>query len=281
MRAQASRAVHVREDVRAEPASGWWDVLGRARRASRDGAELSADLEMTPEQLALLSSDLPPLPLTVAPPAPIRVRFFGHACALVETAAAAVMFDPLVALRRRGQTDRFSFADLPERLDYVVITHGHLDHLDIETLLQVRHLTERVVVPRTGAGDLLDPNLKLILENLGSPCVVELDEFEAAELPGSRLTAVPFFGEHGDLVVRGKSGGDRGHGPGPPHQGLRRRQRPAARPGERCSTCLRVRDGRGGPRRDSSRSHCPQHHACEAFSPPLLPNRHNGALQMR
>jgi L-ascorbate metabolism protein UlaG (beta-lactamase superfamily) len=137
-------------------------------------------------------------------PAQAGAVFLNHACVLLRSRDTAVLADPLVAYRRHGHTDRISFADLPP-LDCLLITHAHLDHLDIETLLQIRHLTGQVIVPKTGAGDMLDPSLRLVLGALGFHRVHEVDDFARAGVTGGSVTGLPFLGEHSDLPVRGKA----------------------------------------------------------------------------
>ena len=44
----------------------------------------------------------------------------------------------------------------------------------------------------------------MILQALGFRSVIELDELDSIDLPGGRLTGVPFLSEHADLQVRGK-----------------------------------------------------------------------------
>ena len=45
------------------------------------------------------------------------------------------------------------YDDLPDVIDYVLITHNHQDHLLFETMLQIRSRIKHVVVPRNGGGD--------------------------------------------------------------------------------------------------------------------------------
>jgi PPOX class probable F420-dependent enzyme len=98
----------------------------------------------------------------------------------------------------------FEVLDLPDALDYVLITHNHQDHCMFETLLQLRHKIKTVVVPKSSGGGLADPSLKLILQNIGFPSVREIDEMESIEVEGGRLVGLPFLGEHGDLNIRTK-----------------------------------------------------------------------------
>jgi L-ascorbate metabolism protein UlaG (beta-lactamase superfamily) len=134
----------------------------------------------------------------------LRTRYFGHACVLVETRDASVLIDPAISYKYDNGIDRFTFLDLPPVIDYVLLTHGHQDHVMMESLLQLRHKIKTVVVPRSGGGALEDPSMKLMLENIGFKNVVELDEMETMDIRGGTITGVPFLGEHADLNVRAK-----------------------------------------------------------------------------
>ena len=182
-----------------------WDALGRARRQPIRAGEIAEILGASLNDLAPYLTTEPPGRWDIGGHAGLRGQFLNHACVLMESAGTTVMIDPLVAYRRHGSADRVSFADLPG-LSCVAITHGHLDHFDIETLLQIRHLTEQVVVPRAGAGDLIDPSLRLALTALGFRAVYEMDDFDSHPVDGGSVVALPFFGEHSDLPVRAKSG---------------------------------------------------------------------------
>jgi L-ascorbate metabolism protein UlaG (beta-lactamase superfamily) len=134
----------------------------------------------------------------------VRVRYFGHACVLLSTKNTNILLDPLVGYAVDDGLPRYCYHDLPPRLDYVLITHGHMDHLDLETLLQLRHKINVVVVPRSGGGYLHDPSLKLILQSIGFRNIVELDEMETLYTVDGYITGLPFFGEHSDLNIRAK-----------------------------------------------------------------------------
>lgn len=134
----------------------------------------------------------------------IRWRYFGHACILVETNFGNVLFDPVLSYTYDAQLSRYTYADLPERLDFVVITHGHQDHLLFETILQIRHKVETFIVPASGCGALQDPSLKLVLKQLGCRHVVELRDMEEVAFGPGRIVALPFLGEHSDLNIPSK-----------------------------------------------------------------------------
>ena len=132
-----------------------------------------------------------------------RVRYFGHACLVLQTAQGAVVTDPLISTYNRDG-DRYTLDDLPDFIDLVLITHGHQDHIVLETLLQLRGRVGKVVVPRSSRGNMADPSMGLYLRNLGFP-VLEVDDFDEVGFPGGKVTATPFLGEHADLDIRGKS----------------------------------------------------------------------------
>jgi L-ascorbate metabolism protein UlaG (beta-lactamase superfamily) len=136
----------------------------------------------------------------------MRVRYFGHACVLVEAGGVSVITDPIISYDEAGGIDRYSYSDLPETLDYVLITHNHQDHAQIETLLHLRHRVKTVIVPRNDSGSLLDPSLKLTLEHLGFRNVVAVDDMQTIDFPGGSILALPFLGEHGELLIRSKTG---------------------------------------------------------------------------
>lgn len=75
----------------------------------------------------------------------------------------------------------------------------------LESLLQLRHKLGTVVVPRSNGGSLVDPSMKLMLQQIGFNNVRELDELETIEVEGGYILGLPFLGEHGDLNIRTKT----------------------------------------------------------------------------
>ena len=149
-----------------------------------------------------------PTPLPHHPPYKgdsIRIRYLGHACVLVETADIAILCDPLVSYAHPTGMARYSYTDLPETIDYALITHNHQDHVMLETLLQLRHKIKHVVVPSSQKGSLLDPSLKLALQQIGFTHVLTLDELETIDLPDGKIISIPVLGEHGDLNIATKN----------------------------------------------------------------------------
>jgi len=164
-----------------------WNELNQAQR----------DLLMS-----FFTEDLPELCHDpVAEGTAVRVRYFGHATVLLETGSISIMTDPIISYDQDSEEARYSFKDLPEKIDYVVLTHNHQDHVMLETLLQIRHKVGSIVVPRCSGGSLHDPSLKLMLETLGFSNVVDLSEMESIQVRGGLIRGLPFLGEHGDLNI--------------------------------------------------------------------------------
>ena len=136
----------------------------------------------------------------------VRVRYFGHACVLLQTACTSILIDPMFAWDTDKDDGRLTFNDLPDHLDYVVLSHNHQDHCAPEMLLQLRHRVGRVIVPRNNSGNAADPSMKLMLEHLGMHDVGELSAFDQVKFRDGRITSLPFPGEHVDLDIHSRHG---------------------------------------------------------------------------
>jgi L-ascorbate metabolism protein UlaG (beta-lactamase superfamily) len=150
-------------------------------------------------------TDRDPRPRLQSDEGSLRVRYFGHACALIESKGVTILTDPSISYRYDNELGRYTYSDLPETIDYVLITHLHSDHTVIETLLQLRPKIRNVIVPKNGSGSLEDPSLKLLLQAIGFKNVISLDEMESIEFEGGQIMSLPFLGEHCDLAVRTKT----------------------------------------------------------------------------
>lgn len=168
--------------------------------------DLLALPESDTELLRSFFTEAPPKPRTPYQGDEVRIRYFGHACVLIERRGLAILFDGMVSYDVDGGPQRFSHADIPETIDYFVISHNHQDHVLFETMLELRHRIKNVIVPRSRADSLIDPSLKHLLEMVGFESVRELGEMESIPVDGGSITAVPFLGEHGDLDIRTKMG---------------------------------------------------------------------------
>lgn len=161
----------------------------------------------------------------------MRVTLINHATMLLQFDDANVLTDPIWSLRcsplqsvgpRRHRAPGIRFRDLP-RIDAVLVSHNHYDHLDLATLHALRKTHgPRIVTPL--GNDLL-------LRSHGIGNVTALDWWQSAPLARDvRVTLVP--SQHfcarglsdrdanlwGGFVISGPSGnayfaGDTGWGP--------------------------------------------------------------------
>ncbi|BAV99517.1 tyrosine beta-hydroxylase [Lysobacter enzymogenes] len=195
--------------VEADFNAGIVDRIFKARQQPIAESELEAMFAAHPNAGGLHYRDL----FTAQPPARgprpvesgVRLEYTGHAGFLIRSPQASILIDPVIATRDpAGEHDVVGFSDLPETIDYVCLTHNHQDHVNFETLLQLRHKIGRVLVPKSNGGKLADPSLRLLLRQFGFD-VTEMDECDELPVAGGRITSIPFLGEHGDLDIRSKS----------------------------------------------------------------------------
>ena len=184
------------------------DQLFAMKRTPASYQEIKKTLKIKPEQEALFdrffTKEVPEPYQPYSGPG-IRTRYFGHACVLVETSEMSLLVDPVLSYDGyENDVPRFTAEDLPDKIDYVLITHNHQDHILLETLLQLRHKIKNVVIPSSGKGDLQDPNLRLMFRYIGFKNIIELDDMETEIADKCVITALPFLGEHSDLDVRSK-----------------------------------------------------------------------------
>jgi L-ascorbate metabolism protein UlaG (beta-lactamase superfamily) len=109
-----------------------------------------------------------------------RVTWLGHATVLIELGGAVVITDPVLRarvahLRRRGPAPR-----APPRVDAVLVSHLHRDHLDLRSVALVDDAAP-IVVPRGGARALRRARRD----------VRELSAGQVLDLAGVRIRAVP------------------------------------------------------------------------------------------
>jgi L-ascorbate metabolism protein UlaG (beta-lactamase superfamily) len=184
------------------------DQLFKMKKIPGSYDEIKEILKIKPEQLEIFEEFFTLEAPQVYEPYTglgIRTRYFGHACVLVETNEISLLVDPVISYDGyENEVPRFTSAHLPDKINYVLITHNHQDHVLLETLLQLRHKIENIVVPSSGKGNLQDPSLKLMFNAIGFDNVIALDDMESVKLDRCTITALPFIGEHSDVDVRSK-----------------------------------------------------------------------------
>ena len=112
--------------------------------------------------------------------------WFGHSSFLLRLSGQNILVDPVF-----HKASPFSFInrafkgtaiykpqDMPERIDYLVISHDHWDHLDYQTVTELRDRVRKVVVP-LGIGESF--------EYWGYPAekIIEMDWRETCEADDS------------------------------------------------------------------------------------------------
>jgi L-ascorbate metabolism protein UlaG (beta-lactamase superfamily) len=122
----------------------------------------------------------------------LGVTFIGHSSFLLQVGGKNVLVDPVFSKRlillRRQRRAGLLVKDLPA-IDLVLLTHAHMDHLDVASLRRVVRATVRlrgsgpeVVVPR-GVADLV--------ERFGFARVQEMEWWQQLEVEGLRVTMTP------------------------------------------------------------------------------------------
>jgi L-ascorbate metabolism protein UlaG (beta-lactamase superfamily) len=183
------------------------DAIFRLKREPQPYGRIRELAAVPDEHEPLFRSFLTPDPPPAYQPyrgAVARWRYFGHACVLVETPHTTMLFDPVLSYTYESGISRYTYHDLPDVIDYVLITHNHQDHVLFETLLQIRHKVRHVVIPR-GGGNIQDPSLRLLLQQVGFTSVIELGEMDEIPMENGSIVGLPFLGEHADLDIRTKS----------------------------------------------------------------------------
>lgn len=183
------------------------DRLFRMKQVPGYYDEMKETMEVEEENEALFSTFFTDRPASRASRYDddgVRLRYLGHACLLIESSAVSILTDPVVSYECKGGISRYTFADLPDIIDYALITHNHQDHCMLETLLQLRHKIKTIIVPRSESGALADPSMVRLFRQLGFHQVRGIDEMESIEIDGGVILGVPFMGEHADLNIASK-----------------------------------------------------------------------------
>jgi L-ascorbate metabolism protein UlaG (beta-lactamase superfamily) len=125
-------------------------------------------------------------------PHDLAITFVNHATFLIQTDGMTILTDPVWSERaspfrrigpRRVRHPGVAFADLP-RIDLILLSHNHYDHLDVATLARLRTRFAPTVLAAAGDGRLLAP--------LGFERVHELDWWDERHFGDTlKITFVP------------------------------------------------------------------------------------------
>ncbi|HUD49709.1 MAG TPA: MBL fold metallo-hydrolase [Candidatus Baltobacteraceae bacterium] len=120
----------------------------------------------------------PPPPASVAP-GDLAVTFIGHSSFLLQFSGSAVLMDPIFSERaspvswagpKRVRPPGLNFEQLP-RIDLVLLSHDHYDHMDIHALRRLREAFHPLFVSGLNNG--------AILRSLKIDAPVELDWWQS------------------------------------------------------------------------------------------------------
>jgi L-ascorbate metabolism protein UlaG (beta-lactamase superfamily) len=202
-RLEETGAVHMRLPFDGEVA----DNIFRLRYEPRPWGEIKEMAGLDHGQDEVLRAFLTPEPPPKRAPYMengVRLRYFGHACVMLETKRTSLIFDPVLSYSYPSHTPRYTYYDLPDTIEYVILTHNHEDHVLFETLLQIRHKAKNVILPGNVTGSLQDPSLKLILREIGFKNIIEFSDMDSLPIDDGEIIGIPSFGEHSDLDVKTK-----------------------------------------------------------------------------
>ena len=138
-------------------------------------------------------------PLTGEPQVPpvaaleeTAITFIGHSSFLVQTAGLGVLIDPVFSKRlilmRRQLRAGVLVRSLP-RIDAVLLTHAHMDHLNLPSLRAVLREMRRRRLPAPAA--IVPNGVADLVSGLGFRSVTELRWWESAQVDGLTVTATP------------------------------------------------------------------------------------------
>lgn len=127
-----------------------------------------------------------------AAPGQLGITFIGHSSFLLQIAGRSVLVDPVFSKRlivmRRQRHPGLRAAEIPP-IDLVLLTHAHMDHLNVASLRRVIRRTRRltgqapeVVVPR-GVEDLV--------HRLGFRAVHAMEWWDQRHIAGLQVTMTP------------------------------------------------------------------------------------------
>lgn len=135
---------------------------------------------------------LMPPPPRIVEGSGLRITFINHSTTLIQTEGLNILTDPVWSKRvgpvswlgpKRHRPPGIRFEDLP-RIDYVLLSHNHYDHLDLPTLRRLSKAHAPLFVTPLAVGALIEA------KRLGR--AIELDWWHAHSLSSSlRINAVP------------------------------------------------------------------------------------------
>lgn len=122
----------------------------------------------------------------------MAITFIGHSSFLLQIAGKALLVDPVFATRlvvlRRQRRPGLRIRDLP-RIDGILLTHAHMDHLNRPSLRAVCREMRKRGLPAPEA--IVPASVTDLVQDLGFGAVTELRWWEEAVLGPLTITATP------------------------------------------------------------------------------------------
>ena len=167
------------EDRTAQVDLGFAVVLKGLFTGSRKSWPNQADDNLKPDFLK---------PLTFGEAA---ITHINHATEFIQVQSLNVMTDPIFSKRAtflswigpsRHRAPGAELSAIP-KIDVVLISHNHYDHMDIESLKKIERRDHPIFIVPIGN--------KIYLTEIGAANIVELDWWQAYEVDKSKITLVP------------------------------------------------------------------------------------------
>jgi len=171
------------------------DMIG-ALLAMRDASDVSAPSSSVPHDR------IDPQRFVSPPASGLRITWMGHSTTLVEIDGARVLLDPVWSTRptplpgvgpARWYAPLIALDSLP-RIDAVVISHDHYDHLDVPTVTALARTGTRFVVP-LGLGAHLE------YWGVRPEQLVELDWWDSTSIGGLHIVSTPARHASGRMLI--------------------------------------------------------------------------------
>lgn len=123
----------------------------------------------------------------------LKITYINHATMLIQTDSLNILTDPIWSERaspvswagtKRVRAPGIGIEDLP-KIDIILISHDHYDHLDLPTLKRLSQLHHPQILAGLG--------VRLLLASEGIPAVTEMDWWQEYAVPtnGVTITFVP------------------------------------------------------------------------------------------
>lgn len=150
----------------------------------------------------LTPSAIDPKRFDSAPPSGLRLTWMGHSTSLIEIDGVRVLVDPVWSKRTtpipgvgpaRWYAPLIELSALP-KLDAVMISHDHYDHLDAPTVIALAKTGTRFIVP-LGIGAHLE------YWGVASDKITELDWWDSTSVGNVRVVSTPARHASGRMII--------------------------------------------------------------------------------